>query len=544
MEISLFQAYTEKRLLETATGVAGKWLGKSRRDGKYVTDRRGVSMVYGAIKQLVQYGLETGLITDTDAIYARNQILDTLHMEEYEEPEGDLGEVKLEEILKELLDYACEKGLIENGIASRDLFDTRLMNCLMPRPSEVSEKFWKLYGEKGPQAATEYFYKLSQDSDYIRRYRVCKDQKWVTSTPYGDLDVTINLSKPEKDPRAIAAAKLAKQSGYPKCLLCMENEGYAGRLNHPARNNHRIIRLTIGGKRWGFQYSPYVYYNEHCIVFNGEHVPMKVERASFVKLFDFVKQFPHYFLGSNADLPIVGGSILSHDHFQGGHYTFAMAKAPIEKHVKMPGFEDVEAGIVYWPMSVLRLRGKDPDRLIDLGDKVLQAWRVYTDESAFVFAETDGEPHNTITPIARKNGNLYELDLVLRNNITTEEFPLGVYHPHQDLHHIKKENIGLIEVMGLAVLPSRLKDELALLADYIVEKKDIRSNESIEKHADWVEKFLPKYESITKENVEQILRDEVGLVFARVLEDAGVYKCTQKGREDFLRFLATVGFTA
>lgn len=506
-------------------------------------DWGGICMVYGAIKQLVQYGLDTGLITDTDAIYARNQILDALHMEEYEEPENDPGKGTLEEILKELLDYACENGVIEDGIASRDLFDTRLMNCLMPRPSEVSATFWKLYEEKGPERATEYFYKLSQDSDYIRRYRVCKDQKWVTSTPYGNLDITINLSKPEKDPRAIAKAKLAKQSGYPKCLLCMENEGYTGRLNHPARNNHRIIRLTIGGKRWGFQYSPYVYYNEHCIVFNGEHVPMKVERESFVKLFDFVKQFPHYFLGSNADLPIVGGSILSHDHFQGGHYTFAMAKAPIEKHVKIPGFEDVEAGIVYWPMSVLRLRGKDPDRLIDLGDKVLQTWRGYTDESAFIFAETDGEPHNTITPIARRNGALYELDLVLRNNITTEEFPLGVYHPHQELHHIKKENIGLIEVMGLAVLPSRLKDELALLAEYIVEKKDIRSNESIEKHADWVEKFLPKYESITKENVDQILRDEVGHVFARVLEDAGVYKCTQKGREDFLRFLTTVGFT-
>lgn len=516
---------------------------KRLKTDKYVTDRRGVCMVYEAIRQLVQYGLDTGLITDTDAIYARNQILDTLHMEEYEEPESDPVKGTLEEILKELLDYACEHGVIEDGIASRDLFDTRLMNCLMPRPSEVSEKFWRLYKEEGPQAATDYFYKLSQDSDYIRRYRVCKDQKWVTSTPYGDLDVTINLSKPEKDPRAIAAAKLAKQSGYPKCLLCMENEGYAGRLNHPARNNHRIIRLTIGGKQWGFQYSPYVYYNEHCIVFNGEHVPMKVERASFVKLFDFVKQFPHYFLGSNADLPIVGGSILSHDHFQGGHYTFAMAKAPIEKHVKMDEFEDVEAGIVYWPMSVLRLRGKNPDRLIDLGDKVLQAWRGYTDESAFIFAETDGEPHNTITPIARKNGNFYELDLVLRNNITTEEYPLGVYHPHQDLHNIKKENIGLIEVMGLAVLPSRLNEELALLAEYIVEKKDIRSNEKIEKHADWVEKFLPKYENITKENVDQILRDEVGLVFARVLEDAGVYKCTQKGREDFLRFLKTVGFS-
>ena len=395
---------------------------------------------------------------------------------------------------------------------------------------------------QGSRQATDYFYKLSQDSDYIRRYRVCKDQKWVTKTPYGELDITVNLSKPEKDPKAIAAAKLAKQSGYPKCLLCMENEGYAGRLNHPARNNHRIIRITVNDSQWGFQYSPYVYYNEHCIVFNGQHTPMKIERAAFVKLFDFVKQFPHYFLGSNADLPIVGGSILSHDHFQGGHYTFAMAKAGIEQRFVMPGFEDVEAGIVHWPMSVLRLRGKDPERLIDLGDKVLGAWREYTDEASFVYAQTDGEPHNTITPIARKNGEMYELDLVLRNNITTEEFPLGVYHPHQELHHIKKENIGLIEVMGLAVLPSRLKDELALLGEYLVEGKNVRENEMLKKHGDWVDEFLPGYEKITRENVHEILQDEVGKVFARVLEDAGVYKCTPEGRKAFARFLDSVGF--
>ena len=441
-----------------------------------------------------------------------------------------------------MLDYACEQGITENSVGYRDLFDTKLMDCLMPRPTEVTAKFWKIYEEQGARAATDYFYKLSQDSDYIRRYRVCKDQKWVAETPYGNLDITINLSKPEKDPKAIAAAKLAKQSGYPKCLLCMENEGYAGRLNHPARNNHRIIRITVNDSQWGFQYSPYVYYNEHCIVFNGQHTPMKIERAAFIKLFDFVKQFPHYFLGSNADLPIVGGSILSHDHFQGGHYTFAMAKAGMEQHFVMPGFEDVEAGIVYWPMSVLRLRGKDPEKLIDLGDKVLGAWRGYTDEAAFVYAETDSEPHNTITPIARKNGEWYELDLVLRNNITTEEFPLGVYHPHQDLHHIKKENIGLIEVMGLAVLPSRLKDELALLGEYLMEGKDIRSNEMLEKHADWVEEFRPSYGEITRENVEKILQDEVGKVFARVLEDAGVYKCTPEGRKAFGRFLESVGF--
>ena len=499
-------------------------------------------MVYEAVKKLVQYGIETGLIADRDRIYAVNQLLAALRLDEYEEPEEEFSQINLEETLRELLDYACEQGMIEDNSVCRDLFDTKLMNCLMPRPSEVEASFWRIYEEIGPRAATDYFYKLSQDSDYIRRYRVCKDQKWVTKTPYGDLDITINLSKPEKDPKAIAAAKLAKQSGYPKCLLCMENEGYAGRLNHPARGNHRIIRVTVNDSAWGFQYSPYVYYNEHCIVFNGQHTPMKIDRAAFVKLFDFVKQFPHYFLGSNADLPIVGGSILSHDHFQGGHYTFAMAKAPIERAYEAEGFEDVEAGIVRWPMSVLRLRALDPDRLIDLGDKVLRAWRGYTDEAAFIYAETDGEPHNTITPIARKNGEKYELDLVLRNNITTEEFPLGVYHPHRELHHIKKENIGLIEVMGLAVLPSRLKDELALLSEYIVDGKDIRGNALLEKHADWVCEFRPKYGEITAENVRGILQNEVGKVFMRVLEDAGVYKCTPDGREAFGRFLRSVGF--
>ncbi|MDD3251485.1 MAG: UDP-glucose--hexose-1-phosphate uridylyltransferase [Lachnospiraceae bacterium] len=503
-------------------------------------------MIYNVVRNLVQYGLETGVLAQQDAIYARNQILETLKLDAYEEVQAEEENAvcgDLEAILKELLDYAAGEGLIEDSIGYRDLFDTKLMNCLMPRPSEVSAKFWDLYEQAGAEAATDYFYKLSQDSDYIRRYRVCKDQKWVTKTAYGDLDITINLSKPEKDPKAIAAAKLAKQSGYPKCLLCMENEGYAGRLDHPARNNHRIIRITVNDSQWGFQYSPYVYYNEHCIVFNGQHTPMKIERAAFVKLFDFVKQFPHYFLGSNADLPIVGGSILSHDHFQGGHYTFAMAKAPMEKTYRMEGYEDVEAGIVHWPMSVLRLRSENPDRLIELGDKVLGAWRGYTDEAAFVFAETEGEPHNTITPIARKKGKDYELDLVLRNNITTEEYPLGVYHPHQELHHIKKENIGLIEVMGLAVLPSRLKDELALLGEYLVEGKDVRSNEMLEKHADWVDGFRPQYGALTSENVEGILQEEVGKVFARVLEDAGVYKCTKEGRAAFERFLNRVGFT-
>lgn len=506
-------------------------------------NKESTGMIYEAIKKLVKYGLDTGLITEYDKIYATNQILEVMGLDEYEEPAEEPGDIDLEAVLKELLDYAHETGVLaEDSIVYRDLFDTKLMNCLMPRPSEVVAKFWDIYNHKSPKDATEYYYKLSQDSDYIRRYRIARDMKWTTDTKYGTLDITVNLSKPEKDPKAIAAAKLMKQSGYPKCQLCMENEGYAGRANHPARNNHRIIPITVNGSPWGFQYSPYVYYNEHCIVFNGKHTPMKIDRAAFVKLFDFVKMFPHYFLGSNADLPIVGGSILTHDHFQGGNYTFAMAKAPIEKYFTVPGFEDVEAGIVKWPMSVIRTRAKDPERLIELGDKVLKCWREYTDEAAFIFAETDGEPHNTITPIARKNGEMYELDLVLRNNITTEEFPMGVYHPHQELHHIKKENIGLIEVMGLAVLPSRLKGELAKLAEYIVSGRDIRSDEEIEKHADWVEGFLPKYPSVTAENVDEILKKEVGLVFEKVLEDAGVYKFTPEGREAFARFLHAAGF--
>lgn len=487
------------------------------------------------IAALVQYGIETGLVPACEKIYTTNLLLDLFHEDDYEEP-SVIPAKPLEAILRDLLDIAVKRELIPDSIAYRDLFDTRLMNCLVPRPSQVQQLFWEKY-KHSPIEATEYFYKLSQDSDYIRRYRVCKDQKWKVKSEYGDIDITINLSKPEKDPKAIAAARNAKASSYPKCLLCMENEGYAGRVNHPARENHRIIPVTIHNSQWGFQYSPYVYYNEHCIVFNGEHIPMKIDRPAFIKLFDFVKQFPHYFLGSNADLPIVGGSILSHDHFQGGNYTFAMAKAPIEEHVTLLGFEDVEAGIVKWPLSVLRIRHKDEKRLIDLATHVLEVWRNYTDESAFIYAYTDGEPHNTITPIARKIGDIYELDLTLRNNITTEEHPLGVYHPHAELHHIKKENIGLIEVMGLAVLPSRLKDEMALLEEYILSGKDITSNETLKKHATWVKEFLPKYNTIHKENIEEILQQEIGKVFVKVLEDAGVYKCTAEGREGFRRFI-------
>ena len=496
-------------------------------------------MVYEAIKKLVTYGIETGLISEEERIYSTNLILDVLKLDDYEEPQEGYKNVELQPVLKELLDFAVEKGLIEDSVVYRDLFDTRLMNCLMPRPSQVIKTFKEKYAVS-PKEATDYYYKLSQDSDYIRRYRVCRDMKWVTKTEYGDIDITINLSKPEKDPKAIAAAKLAKQSGYPKCQLRRENEGYAGRTNHPARENHRIIPITINGGQWGFQYSPYVYYNEHCIVFNGQHIPMKVERATFVKLFDFIKLFPHYFIGSNADLPIVGGSILSHDHFQGGNYEFAMAKAPVEREFTVKGYEDVKAGIVKWPLSVIRLSCADEKRIIDLADHILKAWRGYTDEAAYVFAETDGEPHNTITPIARKRGDMYELDLALRNNITTPECPLGLYHPHNELHHIKKENIGLIEVMGLAVLPSRLKEEMEILSDYIVNGKDIRSNGKIEKHADWVDEFRPKYDVINADNVDAIIKEEIGIVFKKVLEDAGVFKRDAEGQAAFDRFTATL----
>ena len=515
-------------------------------------------MITQNITDLVRYGVSSGLVDEADIIYTVNKLLELFELEEYDReftPENftkveDVTTFPLEETLKEMLDYAQEKGLLKGeGVVYRDLFDTRIMGSLVPRPSDVIYTFGRLYEEKGAKAATDWYYAFSQNTDYIRRYRIRKDMKWKADTEYGEMDITINLSKPEKDPKAIAAAKLAKQSGYPKCLLCKENEGYAGRVNHPARQNHRIIPVTINHSDWFFQYSPYVYYNEHCIVFNAEHTPMKIEKATFGKLLDFVEQFPHYFVGSNADLPIVGGSILSHDHFQGGHYEFAMAKAPVEKELVFKEFEDVKAGIVKWPMSVIRISAPQKERLIELADKILLAWRGYTDEDAFIFAETEGEPHNTITPIARKRGNDYELDLVLRNNITTEEHPLGVYHPHAKLHHIKKENIGLIEVMGLAVLPARLKDEMAALEQAILDGAEIREDEVLAKHADWVEEFLPKYGftagsglegEITPEKLHEIIQTEIGLVFKEVLLDAGVYKCTEEGRKAFRKFVDTV----
>lgn len=495
--------------------------------------------IYDSISKLISYGLSCGLIEESDRIYTTNRLLEILQLDEYEYPSQELICESLEETLGELLDFAVEKGLIDDGITSRDLFDTKLMSALVPRPSEVIDTFYKLYEELSPESATDYYYKLSRDTDYIRRYRIVKDMKWKTPTAYGELDITVNLSKPEKDPKAIAAAKNAPQSSYPKCLLCIENEGYAGRINHPARQNHRIIPVTINGTQWGFQYSPYVYYNEHCIVFNSLHTPMKIDASAFRKLFDFVKLFPHYFVGSNADLPIVGGSILAHEHFQGGNYEFPMAKSPIEKELVFKGFEDVKAGIVKWPMSVIRISSENSDRLVELGDKILGAWRGYTDADAFIFAETDGTPHSTITPIARKRGELYELDLVLRNNITTEEHPLGVYHPHAELHNIKKENIGLIEVMGLAVLPARLKKEFKLLEEAILSGTDLNASEETAKHSAWVDSFRDNY-TFTKENTEEILKAETGKVFAKVLEHAGVYERSEKGMAAFLRFVDSV----
>ena len=484
------------------------------------------------IDSLISYAMNTGLAEPPDHQVLVNRLLELLHLDAYETSDEPQSE-DLEEILREILDYACEKGLCDDNVTARDLFDTRIMGVLTPMPREVRSRFAELY-EKDPKAATDWFYKLSQDTDYIRRYRIRKDMRWKTATDYGELDITINLSKPEKDPKAIAAAKAAPQTGYPKCLLCPENEGYAGRMNHPARQNHRIIPVTVGGGDWYLQYSPYVYYNEHCIVFNAQHTPMVIDKGAFCKLLDFVTAFPHYFVGSNADLPIVGGSILSHEHFQGGHYSFPMERAPVEQEVTFTGFEEIKAGIVKWPMSVLRIKGSDKDRLAELADKILRCWRGYTDAEAFIFAETEGVPHNTITPIARRRGDDYELDLVLRNNITTQEHPLGVYHPHAELHHIKKENIGLIEVMGLAVLPARLKGELAALEEAIL--TDTPLTGELRKHEAWVEELKTGY-TFTQENIFAVLKTEVGKVFAKVLGHAGVYKRTATGLAAFNRFI-------
>lgn len=492
--------------------------------------------IFEAIKSLVNYAINNQMIEKEDEIWATNQICEALSIDTYEECEAK--ESDLEKILAVILDYAVSNGLCEESVVYRDLFDTKIMGLITPRPSNVIGKFNSLY-EKSPKCATDFYYKLSQDSNYIRRYRIKNDLKWITKTEYGDIDITINLSKPEKDPKAIAAALKMKSASYPKCLLCKENEGYAGRVNHPARQNHRIIPMVLGGDDFYLQYSPYVYYNEHCIVFNSEHTPMKIDRSAFEKLLDFIELFPHYFIGSNADLPIVGGSILTHEHFQGGNYEFAMAKAPIETQVKFSGFEDVEAGIVKWPMSVIRIASESKGRLVELADKILTAWRGYTDENSFIYAETDGEKHNTITPIARMRDGKFEFDLVLRNNITTDECPLGFYHPHPEYHHIKKENIGLIEVMGLAVLPSRLKNEMALLKDAMLQGKDISKIDAIASHKDWADMIMNKYD-ITADNCDEILQKEIGIVFTSILEQCGVYSRDEKGKKGFIKFIESV----
>lgn len=494
-------------------------------------------MIDGKVKALIEYATQNNLIEKEDKTYCINGIISLFGKNDYDDS-IEAFEGSLAQILDSLCDEAVEMGLIDNGSVSRDLFDTKIMGVLTPRPSEIIKTFKDLY-ESDPKKATDWYYRFSEATNYIRTDRIAKIIKWQQTGEYGTIDITVNLSKPEKDPKAIEAAKNMPQVGYPKCMLCRECEGYSGRVDFPARQNHRIIPIIINNSEWFMQYSPYVYYNEHCIVFNGEHTPMTIDKSAFAKLLEFVTVFPHYFLGSNADLPIVGGSILSHEHFQGGKYEFAMERAPIEKEISFAGFDDVKAGIVKWPMSTIRLQSLNKESLVELADRILRKWRTYTDESAFIFAETDGKPHNTITPIARRRGELFELDLVLRNNITTDEHPLGVYHPHAELHHIKKENIGLIEVMGLAVLPPRLKDELEALEKAILSKADLRSNPLTSSHADWAESFIDDY-AFTEENCMDILKAEVGKVFATVLEHAGVYKRDENGINAFMRFIENV----
>lgn len=498
-----------------------------------------MNMIDNAIRGLVDYAIDRKLCKEEDRIYCENRLLALMKQDSYAPDLSIKNDRPMHELLEQLCDDAAARGIITDSPVYRDLFDTALCDALLPRPSEVIARFNALYAES-PEKATDFYYDFSRASNYIRTDRVAKDQKWTVTSPYGEIDITINLSKPEKDPKAIAAAKLAKPSGYPRCNLCIENEGYAGRVDFPARQNHRIIPVTIKGEDWRLQYSPYVYYNEHCILLNGRHTPMQISAKSFARLLDFVRQFPHYFIGSNADLPIVGGSILSHDHFQGGRYTFAMAKAPIEIPLTFKGFESIDAGIVRWPLSTIRLTGDDADEIVRLGEKILATWRGYSDPDAFVFAETDGEPHNTITPIARMANGRFQLDLVLRNNITTDEHPLGVYHPHAELHHIKKENIGLIEVMGLAVLPARLNTEMKQLAEAMLSGADLRADDELAIHADWAYEILARRDDFTAESADAILREEIGKVFVKVLEDAGVYKVTPEGRAAFVKFTNSI----
>ena len=493
-------------------------------------------MIDQLICELVTYGLQSGLVDPEDEIYVTNALLELLKKNDYQPPKQSEPPRELHLILEDIMQYAHEQGILtEDTIVNKDLFDTKIMGLLTPLPSVVRKTFADKYAIS-PKEATDYYYRFSQATNYIRKDRIAKDEKWTAETEFGTMDITINLSKPEKDPRDIAKAGAAKKSEYPKCLLCKENEGYAGHFSHPARQNHRIIPITLCGEAYNFQYSPYVYYNEHSIVFNEKHIPMKIDKDAFAKLLDFVRQFPHYTMGSNADLPIVGGSILSHDHFQGGGYEFPMARADYEREFSLKDYPNVRAGIIKWPMSVIRLQGKNMNAVVEAADHILTAWRNYTDEDAYIYCETDGILHNTITPIARMRGSLYELDLVLRNNITTKEYPMGLYHPYEKYHHIKRENIGLIEVMGLAVLPARLKPEMAELEQAILAHGDLRANERIASHADWAEEWIPKYE-ITQENIHKIVQKEIGIVFSKVLECAGVYKHTPNGERAFQRFL-------
>ena len=492
-----------------------------------------------SINKLIKYGIENEILYEEDKIYAINQLLNLFKLDDYNEEEI-IEELNLEEILKEILDYCVEEKIIEEDtITRRDLFDTKIMNIIIPRPSEVIRQFNEKY-KKSPEEATNYYFKFSKATDYIRTYRVKKDLKWKTETKYGTLDISINLSKPEKDPKDIALAKQMKKISYPKCVLCKEAEGFKGNLNAASRDNHRIIPIKLNNEDWYFQYSPYCYYNEHCIILNSDHIPMKIDRTTFIKLFDFVKMFPHYMLGSNAGLPVVGGSILTHEHYQGGREIFPMQNAKVIYKTKIKNYEDIEFEMLYWPLSAIRIKGNDTERLIDLADYILNKWREYSDEDAGIFAYTDGEMHNTITPIARKVNGKYELDLVLRNNLTTEEYPLGVFHPHPELHHIKKENIGLIEVMGLAILPARLKEEMNILADYMLNNKNIEENEKISKHSVWTKEILEKYTNLNKDNIEEILHKEIGLIFEKVLEDAGVFKTDEKGQKAFKKFIKTL----
>ena len=492
-------------------------------------------MINTYITELVNYGIRNGLIDDLDRIWSVNRLVELMEIDEYSAPDLMPEERPVNLILEDMMKWAFEHGVTKSDTnACKDLFDTKIMGAITPPPSVVISTFNRLR-EKSPKLATAWYYNFSKVTNYIRVDRIAKDVKWISPTEFGDIDITINLSKPEKDPRDIAAAGKAKSTSYPKCLLCPENEGYAGTLTHPARQNHRIIPITLDGDEYFLQYSPYVYYNEHCIILNKKHIPMVINRSTFKKLLSFVEQFPHYTAGSNADIPIVGGSILSHDHFQGGCYIFPMAKAGYKKTFTIPGYEDLNAGIVNWPMSVIRLQGNDIERLTDCSDMILTKWKSYTDEDAFIFAETDGIPHNAITPIARKNKDgLFEMDLVLRNNITTDEHPMGVYHPHAEYHHIKKENIGLIEVMGLAVLPARLKSEMSLMEDALLNGEDIRKNDVIAKHADWIDEWKAGYDLSSTDNIREALKIEIGKTFAKILGCAGVYK----NDEDFMRFIS------